>query len=217
MLTRIGFAPRRAGLSIEAMQAHWRTRHAEVAGALPGLKRYWQAHAVLENGYPLLPWAGFDCCSELDYESIAEMDRSFCSDHYFSDVRPDEAQLIDKARGGAMTTRRHILDGAVDPGKIRLMIFMRAAPQRRADQLADAVGALSKATGSCAREMFVALEGSAAAQRVSLYDLVESHWFESADRALAFARSGEQAARRGAIAQLVRGTDYLIAATHIVL
>lgn len=215
-ITRIGFAPRREGLSIEEAQAHWASRHAEVAGGLPGLQRYWQAHAVLKDGRPLLPWIGFDCCSELDYESFAAIDASFCSDHYFAEVQPDEAFLIDKTRGGSVSTHREILAGEVDPGRIRLMLFLRAAPLRGAAALADGVRALPTPAGASARELFVALEGAEAAQRVSLYDAVESLWFDSAEQALDFAHSAEQADRRRAIAGLVRGVDMLIAKTHIV-
>lgn len=214
MLTRIGFAPRAPGLSIEQAQAHWASRHAEVAGALPGLQRYWQAHAVLKDGQPLLPWIGFDCCSELDYESIAAIDASFCSDHYFAEVLPDEAYLIDKTRGGSLTTHRELLAGTVDPAHVRLMIFMRAAPLRGIATLADAVRALP--TAGNARQLYVALEGAEAAQRVGLYDVVESLWFDTSEQALDFALSAEQAERRRTIAAFVRGADHLIATTHIV-
>lgn len=215
-ITRIGFAPRRAGLSMEEAQTHWATRHAEVARGLPGLKRYWQMHAVLRDGRPLLPWAGFDCCSELDYESLPAIDASFTSDHYFAEVQPDETALLDKTKGGNVTTQRHLLEGEVDPGRVRLVLFMRAAPLRSGAALAEGVRTLPHPANARARELFVALDGPAAAQRVGLYDVVESLWFDDAGAALAFALSSEQAERRRAIADLVRGVDQLIATIRIV-
>ena len=70
MIIRFGMAPRLPGSSFEAFQKHWMTSHADAAGAIPGLLAYTQNHSVLVEGKPLLPYPGFDACSELLFESV---------------------------------------------------------------------------------------------------------------------------------------------------
>ncbi len=41
----IAFLNKRADLSVDAFQEHWRERHGPIAGAIPGLRRYVQCHA----------------------------------------------------------------------------------------------------------------------------------------------------------------------------
>lgn len=217
MISRVGFAPRNPRLAIEAAQAHWRTRHAEATIGLPGVRRYWQNHAVLRDGNPLLPWPGFDACSEFDFDDIPAMDRAFTSAHYAEVVKPDEDHLLDKAKGGSLTADRRLLDGAIDGRGVRLIEFLRLAALRRPADLAEVVTRLPAAGGSLAREYYRALDGREAAQRVSLFDAVEIHWFEDADRAHAYALSTEHRDRHHEMADLVRGTERLIATVHAII
>ncbi|MGH2882625.1 MAG: EthD domain-containing protein, partial [Solirubrobacteraceae bacterium] len=66
-------APRAEGLTFEAAQEHWRTAHGDVASGIPGLRGYVQNHAVLRDGLPLLPYPGFDACSELEFADFDAM------------------------------------------------------------------------------------------------------------------------------------------------
>ncbi len=81
MITRVGMAPRAAGLSLVDFQARWRAEHARAAIALPGLQGYVQNHAVLEDACPVLRATGFDACAETDFEDLDVMDAAFASDY----------------------------------------------------------------------------------------------------------------------------------------
>jgi uncharacterized protein (TIGR02118 family) len=98
MLTRVGAAARRAGLSVQQFQDHWRRQHGPTAGAIPNLRRYVQHHAVLIDGGLVLPYPGFDACSELDFDSIAAMDEGFADAAQRGELRADEDRFVDKAR-----------------------------------------------------------------------------------------------------------------------
>ncbi len=50
MVKMVAFFKRKPGLSVEAFQAYWRTKHAEVVLRLPGIRRYVQSH-TLRSGY----------------------------------------------------------------------------------------------------------------------------------------------------------------------
>jgi uncharacterized protein (TIGR02118 family) len=125
-ITRLGTAPRAAGLSFAGFQDHWRGEHAGLAGGLPGLRRYLQNHAVLEHGLPVLPYAGFDACSEIEFDSVEAMDAAFGSEHYRSDVVADEHTLIDRSRFMlALMERRIVRDATAPAGAVKLLRFWR--------------------------------------------------------------------------------------------
>ena len=47
MTKATGCIQRKPGMEVEAFQRYWRTRHAEVVVALPGVRRYLRSHALL--------------------------------------------------------------------------------------------------------------------------------------------------------------------------
>lgn len=98
MLTRVGAAARRAGLSVEQFQEHWRTRHGPTAGAITNLRRYVQHHAVRVDGRAVLPYPGFDACSELDFDSLDAMDDGFAAAARRGELQADEDRFVDKTR-----------------------------------------------------------------------------------------------------------------------
>jgi uncharacterized protein (TIGR02118 family) len=211
MITRIGVAPRRPGMTTAAFQAHWAGSHARAVAPLPGLARYWQNHAVLAEGEPLLPWPGFDACSELDFPDAATMEAAFASPAYFDRVKPDEDVFVDKSAGGLMLTRREVLDGPVLPDTgLRLWRFMRLAPGRQAADLAHALADAPPVADTIARERFFALPESATG-RAPIFDAAETFWFDTSDAALAALRSPAMRARMAGLAALVRGTEHLLA------
>jgi len=217
MITRIGVAPRRKGLTSEAFQAHWGGRHGELAKQLPGVRRYWQNHALLRNDEPVLPWVGFDACSEIVFDDIATMNKSFESDHYLKDVRDDEALLVDKTKGGLTLTDRDILHGQVDGKGTRLLTFMRAAPGQTAAALQDALKAQKPVAVATAWEVFSALPSERAGGHVSIFDAVESLWFTDPDEAQRYLVSADARERRAEIAHLVRGVERLLAQVRIIV
>src|SRR5215475_6494143 len=115
MIVRVGMAPRESSLGFAEFQAHWANEHGTLAATLAGLRSYVQNHAVLAGGRPLLPYPGFDACSELTFDSLEAMDEAFESDHYRQNVTADEKELIDRSRFSMMLTERRVLT-AGDPG-----------------------------------------------------------------------------------------------------
>lgn len=213
-ITRFGLAPRRPGLTTAEFQAHWAGRHADLVRPLAP-RRYWQNHAVLAGDEPLLPWPGFDACSEIDFESFVEIDRFFSSRQYQGPIRDDESHLVDIAQGGSILTERSFAEGEFSG--VRLLSFLRVAPLRSISEAAEALQAGGLAAAATGRELFVTLTGRAAAQRISVFDLIEALWFPSADLALQFVGSKESRLQRAAVAGLIRGCDRLIAKVNVVV
>lgn len=217
MITRIGLAPRRPGLDIDTFQAHWRGRHGELAAQLPGVRRYWQNHAVLRAGEPVLPWTGFDACAEIDFESLESMGAAFVTPLYLGPIRDDEAYLIEKTRGGMVLSRRTIVSGAPLLDGVRLITFMRAAPGRRAADLHAALAAAPEPPGAVGREIFAALDPEEAGGHVSVFDAVEMLWFATADAAERHVISPAARERRATMAELVRGVERLVARVRVMV
>src|SRR3989454_8056695 len=46
MVKAVSFFKRKAGMSVDAFQAYWRTAHPEVVVKLPGIRRYVQSHTL---------------------------------------------------------------------------------------------------------------------------------------------------------------------------
>ena len=100
-VTRVGMAPRAAGLTFEAAQEHWRTEHGDVASGMPGVTELRpEPRRFLRNGAPLLAYAGFDACSELEFADFDAMRAGFASEHYQTAVRAD-GENVDRQVGGS--------------------------------------------------------------------------------------------------------------------
>lgn len=120
-------------------QEHWRTAHAAAAGAIPGLRRYVQNHAVLVDDQPILPYPGFDACSEIDFDTISAHDAGFASDHYQGQVRADEDEFVDKTRfSWALTERTVVLEREQPVAPVKLLVLWRAHPTRGVEGLQSA-------------------------------------------------------------------------------
>jgi hypothetical protein len=217
MLSRFGCAPRKPDLTITQFQEHWRTSHAKVVSGLVGLKRYWQNHAVLRDGETILPWPGFDACAQIDAETMVDMDRAFLSEHYQVTVREDERRFINHTGFGMTLCERVLADGRLDGSGVRLLTFMRLAPLRTPAALAEALRADKRSGVAKGREVFLALTGAAAGQRTSLFDAVESLWFDSEAEAERQVRSTEEREHRTRLADTVRGCERLIARVVVVI
>jgi uncharacterized protein (TIGR02118 family) len=128
VITRVGMAPRAAGLTRKAFQEHWRSRHAGEAARLPGLRGYIQNHAVLDrDGEPLLrPVPPFDACSEIDFDDIPAMEAAFASELYRGAVAQDEREFIDRTGFLLLLTERIVLND-VAPAPYKLLTFGEAS------------------------------------------------------------------------------------------
>lgn len=210
MITRFGLAPRLPGLTVEQFQRHWRERHGPIIGVLPGLRRYWQNHAVAGG----LPWPGFDACSEMDADDDAAFDAVFAQPWYLSEGQADERRFVDRTRGGAVLTRRVARRGTRPGGTagVRLLTFLRAVPGCGPDELAGVLGGADRGGPAAAVEAFVRVPD----RDDSVFDAVEALWFADAAAAAAHVASDSAERDRRELAGLVRGTERLLAAVHVV-
>jgi uncharacterized protein (TIGR02118 family) len=194
-------APRATGTTYEQFQHHWRSGHADVARELPGLRSYIQNHAVLSEGVPVLPYAGFDACSEIEFDDLEAMDAAFASEEYRTTVSADESSFIERERFMLALMRRRVLDGDVPPsGGAKLMTFWRAAPWASADELDGVLAGPYRecltGVGALHHEQLVEIPGAHDGRRPAPFQVVDSVTFENADEALACLRG--DAAQRAA-------------------
>lgn len=188
-LTRVGMAPRIETLSIAGAQEHWRTAHGDVASAIPGLRGYVQNHAVLRSGTPVLPYPGFDACSELEFDDVETMRSGFASEHYQQAVRADEANLIDKTRFMLALTRRRVVAGGETPeGAVKLMSFLRVHPRSSAQELVEVLegpyAEAVQAAGLLRHELLVTDPQAHEPSLPPCCEAIDILWFASADEAL---------------------------------
>jgi uncharacterized protein (TIGR02118 family) len=189
MLTRVGAAARLPGLSLEQFQLHWRDRHGPTAGAIPNLRRYVQHHAVLVGGRTLLPYPGFDACSELDFESLEAMDDGFARAADTGELRADEDRFVDKARYswilGEVEARAATVDAA-DP--VTLSTWWRAHSASSPDALLAALRGPWEAAlpPTCGRRLIAARGDWHAGRQPPSADVVEVITFDGLAAATSF-------------------------------
>jgi hypothetical protein len=210
-VTRFGLLPRRPGLTIEEFQAHWRSTHAPLGASMPGVMRYWQNHRLPASPGCMLPWPGFDACSEMDAVSLEAHVAMRSSEVFLGPIAADEPRFLDADKSGAVWTRRTLTEGRIGSG-VRLMAFCRRAPLVPTAEFAALIEEPERGEGAIGREVFIGLTGRDAGQLVSVFDAVECLWFgerESAENYLAGAHERD----RHAVAGVVRGTEHLLAET----
>ena len=102
---------KRADMSAEEFQAHWRTRHAELVRNSPAtakyIRKYVQCHTVLdqyEQGE-----VAFDGTAELWFDSVADMEAFYSDPGYLRDVQPDEARFADMGRTVFFVTEEELV------------------------------------------------------------------------------------------------------------
>jgi len=202
VITRVGMAPRAAGLSYEQFSSHWRTEHAAVAGALPGMRAYVQNHPILAGGRPLLPYPGFDACSQLVFDDQAAMEAALATRTPDSELRQDELRMIEPARlMSVLATPQTVLEGSALPASaVKLMTFVRAAPAADPDALNTRLDEIAQATGTgggggggggaiLRRERLTAIPGASAEGIPAWCDVIDVMWFAGAEGALAYLAS----------------------------
>jgi hypothetical protein len=217
VITRFGVAPRRRGLTTGEFQAHWHGRHGELAAKINGVQRYWQNHAVLRDGEPLVAWPGFDACADIDFPDVATMNAGFAAEQYRQHVRDDEKVLVEKEKGGLIITRRILREGTIDLAGIRLLTFLRCAPGRTPSALGDALASVPQASASTARELFVALGADDTGLGAGIFDAVDIHWFDQPSTAERYLTSSEARERQHQVADMVRGVERLIARVRVIV
>lgn len=216
MLVRVGMAPRPRGVSYEAFQEHWRGTHGPLVTGMPGLRRYVQNHAVLRDGRPLLPYAGFDACAETEFDDLAAMHASFASPLYRQAITADEQELIERARFSLLLAERRVLaeHGGPEQG-VKLLTFLRVHPGSTRVALLEALAGEYAETVAAARplrhEQLVGLAEPDPDSPPQAADAVDLLWFADADAALAFLGSAAAHEADSALAGRAFGRERLLA------
>lgn len=98
---------KRADMSVEDFQHHWRTQHAALVKKSPAtlkyVRKYVQCHTVLEQYKD--GEVAFDGTAELWFDSAADKDAFFSDPDYLRDVRPDEERFADMTETLFFVTR----------------------------------------------------------------------------------------------------------------
>lgn len=215
MLVRIGMAPRLAGLTPQQTLDHWQTSHAIAARKIPNLLTYIQNHAILDGGAYVLPYPGFDVCSELEFESVEAMDEGMNSPVYRQEVRADEDEFIQKPLFSLVLGRRHSAMAGWSPASgAKRMWFLRAHPARTVDALFDAaMGPMFKVVSGARLSRYDVIVADTEAHEghdPAAFDVVVEAWFADPALAQSFVSSPAQAQADHAIAGLFSGrADWL--------
>jgi uncharacterized protein (TIGR02118 family) len=93
---------RKAGVSVEEFQRHWRETHGPIAAKMPGCKRYVQSH-VLPQLYESEHQPAYDGVAELWFDDYDTMQASFRSPEA-KDARADELLFIDHSKSFLIIT-----------------------------------------------------------------------------------------------------------------
>jgi len=200
LVKAITYIKRKPGMSVEAFQEYWRTRHADVVVKMPGIRGYVQSHAR-PSGYSK---------GELPYDGIAEMwfddtpaMKALRTDPAYAAVQADEANFIDRATMGLLITEEHVIKGGPIPaGAAKHVEFVTRKPGLGVDEfqrywrtvhgpIAATIPTLARYVQSHTRRS--AYEGG---RRPPAYDGVAITWFADTDAMRASAASAEYARTR---------------------
>lgn len=217
MILRIGFAPRRAGLSSAAFLEHWRSEHADAASRLPGLRRYIQLHPVMVGGVHALGYPGFDACSMLVFDDLAAMDAAFASRVYRGSVATDESRFVDKGRFGLFLGAGDVPEVSADGGTCWLVSFLRRHPAVPADALVTALREdVDEPSGLRSRHVIPALDEDRPEREARAFDAVELSRFPDVPSALAWVGSPDAERSSLPLAGLTAGMVRLLAEPAVV-
>jgi uncharacterized protein (TIGR02118 family) len=215
MIRRIAFTRRAAGVSYEEFQAHWRGKHAELAKHLPNLGGYVQNHAVLGPDGPLLPYAGFDVCVELEYDSREVMEASLSSPAYRASAVADQAGFSDMSHLISMLVDSGPSSAAVESGGVKLMTFIRRSAPTEPERFEAAVlGPYADAIAAAApgrRELLLPSAEVRDGDRPPAFDAADIVWFDNPEAAVTFTTSAAAQRARWELGGLAAGTERLIA------
>lgn len=218
MITRVFLAARRSDLTTEQCLAHWRGEHAAIGARLPRVRAYVQNHGVLDGGRFLLPYPGFDIMPELDWDDLAAMDAAIDSPVHERDSLGDEERFIDTTRTGLAVTTRHVLvPGTPPPDAVKLITFLRRAPNATEHDLHSALlgpyAAAIAESNPVRHELLITIPDRPHRPAFTA-QVIELHWFASAREALGWTASDAAARAAWQLAGLAFGSERLVARPH---
>lgn len=122
MIKVVEMVNRRAGLDVEAFQAHWLSTHGPLVARLPGLRRYVQSHTRL-GGYRRGNVA-FDGIAELWFDDKAAL-AAIASTPEFAAAKNDEPNFIETNRLIELVVDDFVAkDGPTHDGGIKSVAFV---------------------------------------------------------------------------------------------
>lgn len=126
MVKMVIFFKRKPGMSVEAFQQHWRTTHAGIIVALPGIRRYVQNH-VLRSAYRKGEPA-FDAVAESSFDDTQAM-KSLAKSPEYAKVLADEPNFIDRPTMGSIITDEYVIkDGSAPVDGVKSIDFVTHKP-----------------------------------------------------------------------------------------
>ncbi len=199
MVKLIAFFKRKAGISVDAFQQHWRTRHAELVVRRPGLRRYVQNHTLksaYRNSEPV-----YDGVAEAWFDSTRVM-RELDQSAEYRAVREDEANFIDPDQiGMVITDEVVIVDGAIPDPSVKMIAFLNKRPdvdfeffQKYWRETHGPIAA--RIPGNRRYLQCHTRPGIYAAGRTPAFDGIPISWFDDLDALRASGKSPEYAATR---------------------
>lgn len=206
MIKVIYFFKRRPGMSVEDFQAHWRTTHADIIVALPGLRRYVQNH-VLPSAYRKGEPA-FDGVAESWFDDTQTL-KALAATPRYAAVLADEPKFIDGATMGSIITEEHVLlDGVAPAGGIKTVDLVTRKPDLALDAFfkywREDHGALGAAAPAVRRYVQSHTRRAIyAAGRTPAYDGAAMMWFDDMNALRAAAGTPEFERLRADVANFI--------------
>jgi uncharacterized protein (TIGR02118 family) len=209
-------------MSVEDFQAHWRTTHAKIIVALPGIRRYVQNHTLpsaYRKGEP-----AFDGVAESWFDDTQTL-KALAATPQYAAVLADEPKFIDGATMGSIITEEHVIkDGPAPVGGIKTVDLVTHKPDMPLDAFfkywREDHGALGAAAPAVRRYVQSHTRASIyAAGRTPAYDGAAMMWFDDMNALRAAAATPEFERLRADVANFIARdkSPAVLAAEHVVL
>jgi uncharacterized protein (TIGR02118 family) len=184
IINAVSLLKRRADLSVEAFQHHWRYDHAKLIARLPGVRRYAQSHPLDECYRGEQP--PYDGIAEL-WAADSQAFRDIAASDAYAAVQADEQKFLERAAIALVLTDEHVMvDGPVAADSVKRIRLLN----RRSDLTAEAFQSYWRdrygplIAGLPGLERYVqyhARPGAYGRDRQPAYDGFDVSWFASMD------------------------------------
>jgi len=132
MVKVVAIVTRKPGMDVEAFQEYWRTKHADVVRALPGLRRYVQSHTLLSGYRKGAP--AYDGIAELWFDDTDAL-RALRGTPQQAAVDADEARFLERGAMKMLFTDDHVIkDGAIPANGVKNIEFVHHRPDLAIDR-----------------------------------------------------------------------------------
>ena len=221
MVKAVSFFKRKPGMSVEAFQTYWRTRHPDVVVKLPGIRRYVQSHTLrsaYREGEPV-----YDGIAEVWFDDTGAM-RALAGTPAYAAVEADEARFIERATMGLIITEEHVIkDGQVPADGVKKVEFVTRKAGMPVDRFqpywSRVHGPLAALIPGVRRYVQCHTRRSAyEAGRAPLYDGVAVTWFDDTEAMRASAATPECARVRADEGNVItRDPPFILTAEHPII